>query len=99
MFGSVIKDWSLLLLMVPIAALTSIAALILIRVIAGYVIYVFYAFIIMALVGFGVYLVLPVDNRNEGTFVLKQNIGVAIGVSVVCFILAIALLFLFIFYR
>lgn len=65
LFGSVLKDWSLLLLMVPIAALLSILALVLIRVVAGYVIYFFYVFIILALIGFGVYLDLPVTNINE----------------------------------
>ena len=99
MFGSILKDWTLLLLVIPIAALVSLVSVILIRVIAGYVIYLFYAFIILAFIGFGIYLVLPVDNRNGKTFVLKQNQPLAIGISAVCFILSIAMLFLFISYR
>jgi hypothetical protein len=37
----------------------SIVALVLIRVVAGYIIYFIYAFAILALIGFGVYLDLP----------------------------------------
>lgn len=99
MFGSVLKDWSLLLLMVPIAALIALLAIILIRVIAGYVVYFFYIFIIASLIGFGVYLVLPEHNRDQHVFVLKQNEGVAIGISVICLVLAIVMMFVFISYK
>ncbi len=99
LFGSILKDWSLALLVIPIAALISLISVILIRVIAGYVIYLFYAFIILAFLGFGIYLVLPVDKRDDKTFILKQNQAVAISISVICFILSIAMLFLFISFR
>lgn len=85
--------------MVPIAALISIVALILIRVIAGYVVYFFYAFVILALIAFGIYLVLPNNNKSDTTFILKQNQAVAISISVLSFVLAIAMLFLFISFR
>jgi hypothetical protein len=99
MFGSVLKDWTLLLLVIPIAAIVSLVSVILIRVIAGYVIYLFYAFIILAFIGFGIYLVIPVEHINSKTFVLKQNQPLAIAISIMCFIISIALLFVFISYR
>lgn len=99
MFGSVLKDWTLLLLIILVAAVVGLLAVLMIRIIAGYVIYIFYALIILALIIFGVYLVIPVQNANQSTFILKQNVGLAIAISVICFILAIAMLFLFISYR
>ena len=99
MFGSVLKDWTLLLLIILVAAVAALLAILMIRIIAGYVIYIFYAIIILALIIFGVYLVIPVQNASQSTFILKQNAGLAIAISVICFILAIAMLFLFISYR
>jgi hypothetical protein len=59
MLRSVIQDWSLLLLMVPIVIVMVLVAMILIRLTAGYVIYVLYAVAISCFVGFGIFLAIP----------------------------------------
>jgi len=59
MFRSVIRDWSLLLLMVPIVIVMILVAMVLIRLTAGYVIYVLYAVAISCFIGFGIFLAVP----------------------------------------
>ena len=59
MFRSVIRDWSLLLLMVPIVIAMILVAMVLIRLTAGYVIYVLYAVAISCFIGFGIFLAVP----------------------------------------
>lgn len=58
-FGSVIKDWSLFLITVPIVVLMALLAVLLIRLTVGYVIYFFYLGAVAAFLGFGIFLLLP----------------------------------------
>jgi hypothetical protein len=72
MFGSVIKDWSLFLLVSAIALGMSMGAFLLIRLTAGYVVYVLYGIAISAFIGFGIYLLVP--SQNESFFLKKSKI-------------------------
>jgi hypothetical protein len=99
LFGSVLKNWLLLLLMVLFTAVASFILLVLIRIVAGYIIYIFYVAIILAFIGFGAYLAAPVDNPDDSTFILKKNQVVAVSLAVLSFILSIVMLFIYVSYR
>jgi len=62
MFRTVLRDWSLLLLMVPIVIVMVLVAMVLIRLTAGYVIYVLYAVAITSFIGFGIFLAVPTNS-------------------------------------
>lgn len=80
-------------------AVVSFILLVLIRIVAGYIIYIFYIAIILAFIGFGAYLATPVDNSDDSTFVLKKNQVVAITLAIFSFILSIVMLFIYVAYR
>lgn len=64
MFSGVVKDWSLFLLMIPIVIVMILIALVLIRLTAGYVVYVLYGITIVFFIGFGVYMAIPTDYSH-----------------------------------
>jgi hypothetical protein len=97
-FGSVIQDWSLYLLMLPITLVMVALTLLLIRLVAGYVIYVFYGLTILAFLGFGTFMVLP-SAPAANTFVLKQNRIVAILIAVASFLVALLIFCIFCAFR
>ena len=84
--------------MIPIMLILSIIAMLIIRVTAGYVVYIFYILAFAAFVGFGVYLLIP-TQINSNTFILKQSNVVAIIVAVLCFLIAILLIAVFYSYK
>jgi hypothetical protein len=89
-----------LLLIVLFTAGISFILLVLIRIVAGYIIYIFYVAIILAFIGFGAYLATPVENPDDdSTFILKKNQVLAIVLAVFSFILSIVLLFIYVSYR
>lgn len=79
----------------PITVVTSLVLILLVRLLAGYVIYVLYFAAIASFLAFGVYLAIPADQNDPNTFILKQKSAVAIAFSVISFILALVVLFLF----
>jgi len=62
MFISIAKDWGLLLLMVAIMVGLSLAVIILIKLIAGYVVYVLYGLAFAAFVGFAIFMAIPMNG-------------------------------------
>lgn len=92
--GSALRDWPLVLLMVPIVAGMACLAVVLIRLVAGYVIYLLYLLVALGFLGFAIYLVVPSDT-GEGQFLLKRSQPVAIICSVISFLLSFVVLFLF----
>lgn len=96
MFGSVIKDWSLFLLIGGIALGMALAALLLIRLTAGYVIYVLYGLAVAAFVGFGVYMLVP---SSDESFLLKKSKIVAYVLAFLSFFLSLIILCVFCSYR
>lgn len=96
MFGSVIKDWSLFLLVGGIALGMAVAVSLLIRFTAGYVIYILYAIAIAAFIGFGIFMLVP--SQNE-TFTLKKSKIVAYITSFLSFFLALVILCFFCSHR
>ena len=97
-FGSVTTDWSIFLIMVPIMLGMSLVAMLLIRVTAGWVIYIFYALLIIAFVGFAVFLLIP-TTPSAGTFILKQSRLVAIMVAVLSLLIAVLVIVVFCSFR
>lgn len=86
--------------MVLFTAAVSFILLVLIRIVAGYIIYILYVAIILAFIGFGAYLATPVDNlADDSIFVLKKNQVVAIILAVFSFIFSIVMLFIYVSYR
>ena len=97
MFRSVLHDWTLLLLMLPIVVAMVLVAMVLIRLTAGYVIYVLYAVAVSCFIGFGVFLAVP--SNGGDAFILKKDKTIATILSVLSFILASVILCVFCSYR
>ena len=92
--GSVLQDWSLLLLMTPIVLLVSSLVILLIRLTAGYVLYFLFTLSFLAFLGFAIYMALPAEE-GDSTFVLKQNRTVSLIIAIVSLIIALFTLILF----
>lgn len=95
-FGSVIKDWSLFLLVSAIALGMTVGAFLLIRLTAGYVVYVLYAIAVAAFIGFGIYLLVPSQSES---FILKKSKIVSYVLSFVSFFVASVILCFFCSHR
>ena len=93
-FASLLSDWTLFLLMLPIMLIITMFAMLLIRVMAGSVVYIFYVLSFLAFVGFGVFLVIPAPVTST-TFILKKNRVVSIVVAVFSFLISILIIAVF----
>lgn len=63
MFTSLSKDWGLLLLMVATMVVISLVVTVLIKLVAGYVVYILYGLALLAFVGFGIYMGIPLKDN------------------------------------
>ena len=84
--------------MLPIILVMILLTILLIRLTAGSVIYVFYVVSIAAFIGFGVFMLLPAAPSAH-PFVLKQNRVVAIILAAVSFLIAMLILCIFWSYK
>jgi hypothetical protein len=84
--------------MLPCVLILSLLTILLIRLTAGYVIYVFYALAIAAFVGFGVFMAVP-SPAGQNTFILKKNSIVAYIIAFLSFVAAIIILLIFCNYK
>lgn len=78
--------------MTPICLISALLMLLLIRIIAGYVVYFLYVMVIAAFVGFGIYLLVPDPTSH---FFLKHSYPVSLISAFLCFALATVILLLF----
>ena len=98
LFGSVLSDWTIFLLMMPIMLVGTLIVMLLIRFMACYVVYAIYIIAFIAFLGFGIFLLIP-TTVNSTTFVLKKSRVVAIIVAVLCFLCDVLLIAVFFSYK
>ena len=89
--NSLLNNYSLILISIPIAIVLALLFMLLIRFCAGFFIYVLIGLALFALIGFGVYLLVaptnPVTGSNTGT-------AGSIVAAVICFIFAVLIIVL-----
>lgn len=78
--------------MTPICLVSALLMLLLIRIVAGYVVYVLYGLAVGVFVCFGAYLLVPDPSSH---FFLKHSYPVSLVAAFLCFALATVILLLF----
>lgn len=91
------KAWKVILISIPIVIVLSLIFMLVMRLLAGVFVYLFFVLSIVAFIGFGIYLLIP---QNSGTLAgIEMDRTFIIVIAVIFILLGTIILFLFCCYR